>query len=145
MISFAKDTVLDAWKTFGTGDPVRIGPVFTDDAEWLAPAGNAAARILGGHHLVGRERIVRFLTVEFPVTFGTDISSVVETVVAEDDTVVLQTRLRSLLPNGRRYDNAYCFLVTVRDGRIHRVREHLDTHLGLLAFGLVTEPGPAPG
>jgi ketosteroid isomerase-like protein len=136
-----KEFVLDAWKTFGTGDPDRIGAVFTGDAEWLAPAGNAAARILGGHHLVGRERIVAFLTQELPVVFGPGLSSDVEAVVAEGDTVVLQTRLRAQLPNGRRYDNAYCFLVTLRDGRIHRIREHLDTHQGLLAFGLVDDPG----
>jgi len=135
-----KDFVLRAWKTFGTGDPTRIEALFTADAEWRAPAGNAAARILGGHHLVGRERIVAFLTEEFPTVFGTEVSSDVEAVVAEGDTVVLQTRLRSLLPNGRRYDNAYCFLVTLRDGRIHRIREHLDTHRGLLAFGLVDDP-----
>jgi uncharacterized protein len=136
-----KDFVLDAWTTFGTGDPDRIGAVFAEDAEWLAPAGNAAARILGGHHLVGRGRIVTFLTEEFPVVFGTDVSSEVEAVLAEDDTVVLQTRLRSRLPNGNRYDNAYCFLITLRDGRIHRIREHLDTHRGLLAFGLVDDRG----
>jgi ketosteroid isomerase-like protein len=136
-----KDFVLRAWTTFGTADPARVGPLFTADAEWLAPAGNAAARLLGGHHLVGRERIVAFLTEEFPAVFGTGLSSDVEAVLAEGDTVVLQTRLRSLLPNGRRYDNVYCFLITVRDGRIHRIREHLDTHRGLLAFGLVEEPG----
>jgi ketosteroid isomerase-like protein len=136
-----KELVLDAWKTFGTGDPDRIGALFTAEAEWLAPAGNAAARILGGHHLVGRERIVRFLTAEVPAVFGADLTGDVETVLAEGDTVVLEIRLRSLLPNGRRYDNAYCFLFTLRDGRIHRIREHLDTHRGLLAFGLVDEPG----
>jgi ketosteroid isomerase-like protein len=136
-----KEFVLGAWKAFGTGDPDRIGAVFTGDAEWLAPAGNAAARVLGGHHLVGRERIVAFLAEEFPVVFGTGVSSEVEAVVAEGDTVVLQTRLRSQLPNGNRYDNTYCFLITLRDDRIHRIREHLDTHRGLLAFGLVDDPG----
>jgi ketosteroid isomerase-like protein len=135
-----KDLVLDAWKTFGTRDPERIGAVLTEDAEWLAPASNAAARLLGYHHLVGRERILQFLTRQLEETFGTDMTSDVTRVVAEGDTVVLQTRLRSTLPGGRPYDNEYCFLVTVRDGRIHRIHEHLDTHRGLLAFGLVEDP-----
>ena len=59
------------------------------------------------------------------------------TLLADGDTVVLETRFRSTLPDGRPYDNAYCFLVTVRDGRLHRIREHLDTHRGLVAFGMV--------
>lgn len=135
-----KDIVLDAWKTFGTRDPERIAAVLTEDAEWLAPAGNAADRLLGTHHLVGRERIIRFLTEELDATFGRDITSDVTRVVAEGDTVVLQLSLSSTLPDGRPYANEYCFLVTVRDDRIHRIHEHLDTHRGLLAFGLVAEP-----
>jgi ketosteroid isomerase-like protein len=133
----SRSVVLDAWATFGTGDPERIGAVFAPDAEWLAPAGNAAARIVGDHHLVGRERIVAFLGSEFATVFGTRVSAEVERVVAEGDTVVLQVRLQSVLPGGRAYDNHYCFLFTVRDGVVHRVREHLDTHRGLLAFGLL--------
>jgi ketosteroid isomerase-like protein len=81
------------------------------------------------------------LSAEVPAVFGADLTGDVESLLAEGDTVVLEIRLRSLLPNGRRYDNAYCFLFTLRDGRIHRIREHLDTHRGLLAFGLVDEPG----
>jgi uncharacterized protein len=135
-----KDIVLDAWKTFGTRDPERIAAVLTEDAEWTAPASNAAARILGYHHLVGRDLILLFLTKQLEETFGTDMTREVTRVVAEGDTVVLQMSLRSTLPSGRPYDNEYCFLVTVRDGRIHRIHEHLDTHRGLVAFGLVDEP-----
>ncbi len=135
-----KELVLAAWKTFGTRDPERIAAVLTEDAEWLAPAGNAVDRLLGTHHLVGRGRILQFLTEELDATFGRGMTSDVTRVVAEGDTVVLQLSLSSTLPGGRAYDNEYCFLVTVRDGRIHRIHEHLDTHRGLLAFGLVAEP-----
>jgi len=61
-----KQRVIEAWETFATRDPVRVGAVFTPDAEWLAPRENATALALDGtHHLIGRERIVRFLTSEF--------------------------------------------------------------------------------
>ncbi len=134
-----KSTVLDAWRTFATRDPAAVRALFTADAEWLAPAGNAAARILGTHHLVGPSRIAQFLTAEFPAVFGTDIRSEITSARADGDTVFLESRLRSTLPNGGQYDNEYCFLVTVQDGLLHRIREHLDTHRGLLAFGLVQE------
>jgi uncharacterized protein len=52
-----------------------VRAVFTPDAEWLAPAGNATALALDGtHHLVGGERIVRFLTSEFGTVFVADVS-----------------------------------------------------------------------
>jgi uncharacterized protein len=58
-----KQLVIDAWRAFATREPDRVRAVFTPDAEWLAPAGNATALALDGtHHLVGRERIVRFIT-----------------------------------------------------------------------------------
>jgi uncharacterized protein len=133
----SKDVVLDAWSAFATRDPDLVGAVFTPDAEWLAPAGNAAARILGGHHLVGRERIVTFLTEEFPAVFGKETSAQLGPVLAEGDTVVVGMRLTAVLPDGRPYDNDYCLLFTVHDQRIRRVREHLDTRRGLVAFGLV--------
>ncbi|WP_223167591.1 hypothetical protein [Nonomuraea sp. SYSU D8015] len=44
-----------------------IAGFFAQDAEWLAPPGNATAAALGAtHHMVGREAVVHFLTIDFP-------------------------------------------------------------------------------
>jgi ketosteroid isomerase-like protein len=131
-----KEIVLDAWRAFATHDAARIAPLFTPDAEWLAPPGNAAARIVGTHHLVGRERITRFIAEEFPAVFGSEITIEFRTVIAEGDSVVVEERMRATLPGDRPYDVSYCFVFELRDGLIHRVREHLDTRRGLDMFGL---------
>lgn len=143
--STSKDVVLQAWKAFRSRDPARIADVFTADAEWFAPPDNATARVIGGtHHLVGQDRIVRFLTVEFPAVF-TDVTVEFRTVVAEGDTVVVEERMRATLANGRFYDNDYCFLFEVRDGRIRRVREYMDTRRGAEMFGSAAAgTGPEP-
>lgn len=130
----SKDVVMRAWQEFGTRDATRISALFTDDAEWLAPPGNAMARLSGTHHLVGKERIVWFLTQEFPAVFA-DVTVVFGAVLAEGDTVVVEERMRGRLASGRQYDNEYCFLFELRDGLIHRVREYLDTRRGLEQFG----------
>jgi ketosteroid isomerase-like protein len=132
----SKEIVLDAWRAFATHDAARIAPLFAPDAEWLAPPGNAAARIVGTHHLVGRERITRFIADEFPAVFGSEISIEFRTVIAEGDSVVVEERMRATLPGGRPYDVSCCFVFELRDGLIHRVREHLDTRRGLDMFGL---------
>jgi uncharacterized protein len=132
----SKDVVLGAWAAFASGDVDRIGALFAPDAEWLAPPGNAAARVVGTHHLVGRERIARFIAVEFREVFGPRVRFEVSRVVAEGEVVVVEARNRAVLPGGRDYDVDYCFLFTVRDGLVHRVREHLDTHRGLRMFGM---------
>jgi ketosteroid isomerase-like protein len=132
-----KKIVLDAWREFAGHDHDRIARCFTPDADWLAPPGNAAARAVGTHHLVGRERIARFIADEFPEVFGTDIGIEFGAVVAEGDIVVVEERMRATLPGGRPYDVEYCFLLELRDGLIHRVREYLDTRRGLEMFGMV--------
>lgn len=137
IMTSSKTIILDAWRTFATRDSARIAAVFTPDAEWLAPPGNAAARIVGTHHLIGRERITQFLAEEFPATFGSGVSVDFRRVLAEGDTVVVEERMSATLPDGGHYDVEYCLVFELRDGLIHRVREYLDTRRGLEMFGLL--------
>ncbi|MFI1919912.1 nuclear transport factor 2 family protein [Nocardia sp. NPDC020380] len=124
----SKELILRAWREFATLDPERVASVFAADAEWLAPPGNATARELDGtHHLVGRDRLVQFLTVEFPAVFAADRQVDFRAVTAADTTVVVETRMRATLRNGQKYDNDYCFVFEVSDGLITRVREYMDT------------------
>ncbi|WP_433194758.1 nuclear transport factor 2 family protein [Nocardia sp. CA-107356] len=124
----SRDLIIRAWREFATQDPARIAAVFTPDAEWLAPPHNATARALDGtSHLVGRDRIVRFLATEFPTIFVADRSVDFTAIIADGTTVVVEERMRATLMNGNHYDNEYCFIFELRDGLIHRVREYMDT------------------
>jgi ketosteroid isomerase-like protein len=132
----SKTLVLRAWREFAGRDPDRIAEVFTVDAEWLAPPANATARTIGGtHHLVGRDRIVQFLTTEFPAVFVADVTVEFRAVVAEGSTVVVEERMRATLANGRSYDNDYCFVFELEGNLIRRVREYMDTRRGDKMFG----------
>ena len=136
-----KQLVAQAWREFATRDPDRVRAVFTPDAEWLAPARNATALALDGtHHLVGRERIVRFLTSEFGTVFVADVSIDFRGVYADGDTVIVEERTRATLAHGGHYDNDYCFVIELEDGRIRRVREYMDTQRGATWFA--TQPTP---
>jgi uncharacterized protein len=56
-------------------------------------------------------------------------------------TAVLEQRLQATLASGRRYGNDYCFVIEVRDGRIRRMREYMDTQRGFRCiFGERNEP-----
>lgn len=138
-----KTIVLGAWRAFATRDPETVSAVFTPDAEWLAPPGNATARALdGSHHLVGRDRIVRFLTAEFATVFVADVAVDFTGfhAAADGDTVVGEVRIRATLAHGGHYDNDYCFVYELQGRRIHRVREYMDTRRGAAWFAT---PQPA--
>jgi len=129
--SATKDIVKNAWKAFATRDPAQIEAVFTPDALWFAPPGNATAVALGhSEHVLDRGVIVNFLAHEFPTLFVSDVQSTPKSLVAEGAMAVLETRFQATLSNGRAYDNDYCFVIEVKDGRIHRMREYMDTQRG---------------
>lgn len=139
-----KQLVMNAWREFATRDPDRVRGVFTPDAEWLAPPRNATALALDGtHHLVGRERIVRFLTSEFGTVFVADVAIDFRGVYADGDTVIVEERMRATLANGGHYDNDYCLVFELEDGRIRRVREYMDTQRGAEWFATPHSPDEA--
>lgn len=127
-----KQAVMSAWKAFGSRDRARVAACFTPDAEWLAPPQNATALALKDtHHLVGRDRIVRFLVDEFPRLFVRGVRVDFGSILCEGDTVIVEERMQAVLANGRHYDNDYCFFFQLdAAGRIHRVREYMDTRKG---------------
>lgn len=140
--STTKDIVINAWKAFATRDPARIEAVFTEDAQWHAPPGNATAIALGySEHVLDRKTIVRFLSHELATLFVADVKSTPVSLVAEGHVAVLETRFHGTLASGRSYDNDYCFVIEVKDGRIHRMREYMDTQRGFRCiFGERNEP-----
>jgi len=126
-----KQLVVQAREAFATRDPGRVRAVFAPDAEWLAPPGNATALALDGtHHLIGRDRIVQFLTSEFGSVFVAGVSIDFRGIYADGDTVIVEERMQATLAHGGRYDNDYCFIFELEDGLIKRVREYMDTQRG---------------
>ncbi|MCX4579364.1 nuclear transport factor 2 family protein [Streptomyces sp. NBC_01571] len=120
-----------AWQAFAPRDARRIAAFFDEDARWLAPAGNATAVALDvTHHMVGREAIVRFLTIDFPRLFTEDVAVTFRGFHADGDIVVVEETMEATLSNGNGYSNDYCSVFELRDGLIHRAREYMDTARG---------------
>lgn len=132
----AKDIVLNAWKTFATRDADRIAALFTDDAEWIAPKGNATAVALDhADHMIGAQQIARFIAQKMHKMFS-QVDIAFRGVYADGDVVIVEERMRAKLPDGRPYENDYCFVFTVAGTRIRKVREYMDTRKGWrMVFG----------
>lgn len=62
-------------------------------------------------------------------------SVVVRHVHGDGDHVVVEHQGRNELPDGRRYDNNYCWVCHFENGRITEVREYMDTQLVTDTFG----------
>ncbi|WP_426609135.1 nuclear transport factor 2 family protein [Bradyrhizobium sp. McL0616] len=136
LVTSPKDVVLNAWKTFSSRDAKRIAALFTDDAEWIAPKGNAAAVALDHtDHMVGADQIARFIAQEMHRMFSS-VDIAFRGVYADGDVVIVEERMRATLAGGKPYENDYCFVFTVAGDRIGKVREYMDTRKGWrMVFG----------
>jgi uncharacterized protein (TIGR02246 family) len=120
-----------AWRAFATHDAEQIAAFFTEDAEWLAPAGNATAVALDApSHMIGRQAITHFLAHEFSRLFVSDVAVDFRGFYVDGDRVVVEETMTATLANGNAYRNDYCFVFELRDGLIRGVREYMDTARG---------------
>jgi len=135
-VTSPKDIVLNAWKTFSSRDATRIAALFTDDAEWVAPKGNATAVALDhADHMIGAPQIARFIAQEMHKLYS-QVDIAFRGVYADGDVVIVEERMRATLPGGEPYENEYCFVFTVAGDKIREVREYMDTRKGWrMVFG----------
>ena len=102
----------------------------TDDAAWTI-IGNTT---FSGTSK-GKQEIAAFLERLFG-SLETPGQILLDNLIAEGDQVVLQGRGQGFLTKtGKSYDNTYCWVFRLRDGKISEITEYLDTELVTAAFG----------
>jgi ketosteroid isomerase-like protein len=115
------------------GDEATLRGMFAEDASWTLAAGDLPISGVWA----GRDRILEdFLATAMARLEPGSVSLEVTGLIAEDDRVVLQWTSRARTRDGRPYENDCIGVFTIRDGRIHAVREYMDTrYAGEVAFG----------
>ncbi|MFF2654911.1 nuclear transport factor 2 family protein [Streptomyces sp. NPDC058045] len=118
----------NAFRVLAGGDRAEIAAVFTEDAEWLSPPGNATSVALDApHHMIGRDAIAHFFADDFPRLFARDLAVVFNHLHSGGGWGLAEANVAAVLADGGRYDVDHCFVFELRGGLIHRVREYADT------------------
>jgi ketosteroid isomerase-like protein len=117
----------------GNGGP--FVDALADDVEW---------RIIGSTSwsktFVGKAAVVNDLLRPLRQQFIGSNTIVAERVLAEGDYVVVEARGRNRTRQGSIYENEYCWVIQMRDGKMARLVEYADTAL----MESVLDPCPAP-
>lgn len=125
-----KRLVNEFHEVFSTGDVDRILSYMAPEATWWV-AGNIP--LSGTYDVDGMREL--FSGVGGGVKGGA-IKLTPKAMTAEGERVAVETESYAELNNGRIYNNDYHFLFIVRDGKIHQVKEYLDTiHTNEVFFG----------
>jgi ketosteroid isomerase-like protein len=125
-----KQLVLDFYAAGARGDMDTCFAMLADDVTWT----NIGSTRFSGTY-AGKQAIAEGLLGPLFGQLKAGIASEVERIVAEGDTVVAQTRGTAETLDGVPYNNTYCQVFTVRDGRIAAVTEYMDTALIDSVFG----------
>jgi len=78
---------------------------------------------------VGKEAVVNDLFGGAVQALSDSFTVDVHQILADGDTVVVEHTGRNVTPDGRAYNNNYCWVFTFRAGLIREVHEYMDTQL----------------
>ena len=112
----------------------RSGTTFVDhladDACWVV-----TGQYSWSHTFVGKDAILNGLHGHVRSLLEQRARTVACNFVAEGDTVVVEAKGDNVTRTGVRYDNDYCMVWRVEDGRIREIREYCDSALVEKALG----------
>lgn len=123
----SRRTVEAFYKAVAAGDTDGVVAAFAEDVE-VEVMGRSP---IAGRH-VGREAFIADAWSQVTDELDPDTVKMADTweiFAAEGDRVVARMTGIAATRSGKRYDNSYCHLFRIRDGRIAEMIEYLDTAL----------------
>jgi ketosteroid isomerase-like protein len=126
-----KQVVLDFYEAGARGDMDKCFDLLSDDVTWT----NIGATKFSGTY-AGKQTLMEQLLGPLFGQLKAGISSEIERLTAEGDIVVAQTSGTAETLNGTPYNNTYCQIILIRDGKIAEVKEYFDTALVDSVFGV---------
>lgn len=125
-----KQVVLDFYEAGARGDMDACFALLADDITWT----NIGTTKFSGTY-AGKQALVEQLLGPLFGQLKAGIASAIERLTAEGDVVVAQTAGTAETQDGRPYNNTYCQVIRIRDGKIAEVKEYFDTALVDAVFG----------
>ncbi len=126
-------TIEAFYRALSKADRHAVRSLVSDDCTWLPPSTAPFAPVEGGDAVTAELTggVVRRMF-DLSQPFALDVRRI----LADGDVAVVQQRLTATAKEtGLPYDNQYCWVYTVRDGRIAHMEEYADTLLASRAMG----------
>lgn len=125
-----KQVVRGLYSAISAGDAEAFMNHMTDDVEWY---------FIGSHRFAGTMKGKEDIRKKLLEPLGNELTGLIQLeikqLIAEGDKVVAEMQGTSKSIAGKDYNNTYCIILTVKDGKIREMREYLDTELVTVVFG----------
>jgi len=127
-----KQIVISFYEAGNRGDSDTCFDLISDDIVWT----NIGSTKFSGTYR-GKTELMEKLIGPLFSQLKAGISSSVEKLFGEDDYVIALTSGTAQTIDGRPYNNRYCQVIRLRDGKFVEVTEYFDTGLAGSIFGFV--------
>ena len=125
-----RQLVRGAFETMGQSDIRPLYDLMHDDFAWIIEGRSRFSR-----RYEGKEAVRRDLLTPLFEAFATPYRFTIDEIIAEGDRVVVLGRGEVRTKAGQDYNNSYCFVLRLADGKLVELREYLDTALVERVFG----------
>ena len=119
-----KQVVQTFYDTAGRGDMKGCFDQLAEDVAWT----NIGTTKYSGTYVGKDDLSTKLLGPVFGQLEG-GLNSTIHNIIAEGEFVAVQLSGQAMTKSGRPYNNTYCHVFRVRDGKIREVTEYLDTEL----------------
>jgi hypothetical protein len=119
-----KGRMQEAFDALATGDGAPFFDLFAEDAKWTRPGSTAWSGVYDGRETI-RTKLMKPLFAQFATRYTNEATRI----IADGEFVVVECKGRVTTKSGKPYNNEYCYVCRMRDGKIIELREYLDTAL----------------
>ncbi len=126
----SKETVRKMFSGLDRGNAEAFLAALADDVSWTIMG---TTKFSGTFR--GKEDAMRRLLAPLMEALEGGLALTPDSFVAEGDTVVVQARGKARTRTGKPYNNSYCQIFRLSDGKVKEIIEYLDTDLVNATFG----------
>jgi ketosteroid isomerase-like protein len=119
-----KQLIQGVFEEMAGGDGQPFMDALADDVRWTVIGSSAWSRTYEGKPTIVAE-LMRPLFSQFADQYRAQATRI----VAEDDVVVVEARGQVMTKSGQPYNQTYCYVLRLADGRVRELTEYLDTDL----------------
>lgn len=123
---------LDFFEALSSGDLDRLRPFITEDSVWQPMVKD----IPGAGEYRGSAIIDEFLGPVRGMFAPGDPKVHVQAIFSDGDFVAVESYSDGHLADGREYLNSYAWIFRMKDGKVHRLHEYMDSHYVARIFGM---------
>lgn len=135
-----KQLLKNIYDEMAKGNTTPFGDAMADDIKWTLKGSTDWSKTYNGKDAVYKELIAPLFE-KFADRYTTELVRM----IAEDDTVVVEFNGKVTTKTGKPYNNSYCYIFRIENGKIAEITEYFDTELVSKALdGKYEQPRATP-